>query len=643
MPVVRPPVTTEHLAGLRESGLTDDTILKARIRSVGAGHAPELAGILRCDPTTYAATTGGLFFPYFDIDGRQNCYARLRPDHPRQGRDGRPVKNETPRGLPPRAYFAVPTLDKLRDGVSDVYVTEGEKKALALSQLGLAAVGLGGVWCWKVKGTDELIDDLATLPWAGRTVFIAFDHDPAAKTRKHVALAAKRLSKALREAGAQVVYLVELPPGKDGAKCGVDDFLVVNGPEAFAALVDAARRRYAGRTQVTVSTDEHLVNEAAVEALADDAGVFQRGGLLVRVVSDKSPAAEGRGIRRPFTPRIEVLPAPILRERLAANAFWLDETGNLTHPPGWCVSAVGVRGEWPGVRHLEAIVDYPVLRPDGSILSEPGYDADTGLLLVPGGGLDLDIPESPTWEDAAPARDLLLSVVVDFPFASPVGRSAWLASLLTPLCRFAFAGPSPIFLVDGNIRGVGKGLLLHCVGVIVTGNVLTIAVYSSDEDELRKRITSLAVAGDRLVLFDNLSGRFGCATLDAALTGTVWEDRILGFNRMARVPLYMTWYGTGNNLTLGGDTSRRACHIRLESDLERPEERRNFRHPDLLAYIKEQRPRLLFRPGGNHAPRPRHPPRGPVNRLNSHETVRWLAWPTPRTGAGSRGAALGDR
>jgi hypothetical protein len=184
-------------------------------------------------------------------------------------------------------------------------------------------------------------------------------------------------------------------------------------------------------------------------------------------------------------------------------------------------------------------------------------------------------------------------VIEDFPFDQPVHRSAYLAALLTPLARFAFAGPTPLFLVDANVRAAGKGLLLDTISRIVTGERFTIATYTSDEDELRKRITSLVLAGDRLVLFDNLEGKFGNAVLDAALTGTAWKDRVLGVNRMAEAPLYMTWYATGNNVAVAADTARRVCHIRLESSEERPEERQAFRHPNLLAWVGENRGRLL--------------------------------------------------
>jgi hypothetical protein len=118
----------------------------------------------------------------------------------------------------------------------------------------------------------------------------------------------------------------------------------------------------------------------------------------------------------------------------------------------------------------------------------------TGLLLdVNDDGIA--VPNDPTLADARAARDALLEVVVDFPFERPAHRVAWLAALLTPLGRFAFLGPAPLFLVDANVRAAGKGLLLDTLGRLLTGERFTITTYTQDEDELRKRITSLALAG----------------------------------------------------------------------------------------------------------------------------------------------------
>jgi hypothetical protein len=356
-----------------------------------------------------------------------------------------------------------------------------------------------------------------------------------------------------------------------------------------------------GRPEIAITTEEHEVNAAAA-ALTRDPFLYQRGGQLVRVVRDDSPAA--KGIRRPHAPRIELLPQQLLRERLTLVALWVtlkekrERSGEVkvekepAHPPAWSVAAVHARADWPGVRHLEAVVDYPVLRPDGTILDRPGYDPDTGLLLEAAAPIPT-IPEFPSNAQVAAARDQLLEVVADFPFERDVHRAAWLAALLTPLGRFAFVGPAPLFLVDANVRAAGKGLLLDTISHIVTGERFTIATYTDDENELRKRILALALGGDRLVLFDNLTGQFGNGVLDAALTGTTFKDRLLGFNRMDEAPLSMTWYGTGNNVAIAADTARRVCHMRLESAHERPEERHEFRHPDLLAWVGQNRAALL--------------------------------------------------
>ena len=327
------------------------------------------------------------------------------------------------------------------------------------------------------------------------------------------------------------------------------------------------------RPQIRITTEEHEVNAQATAALGADTSIYQRGCVLVRVLHDMSPAT--KGIRRPQVPRLDALPKPILRESLTKMARWAKiQDGALVpaRPPAWCVSAVDARGEWEGVRHLEAVVDYPVLRPDGTILCTPGYDPETGLLLEPASALPT-ITDKPSLRDAQAACAMLLDVVNDFPFAAEIHKAAWLAGLLTPLGRFSFVGPAPLFLCDSNVRGAGKGLLLNVKAKIVTGEAFTIATYTTDDNELRKRITTLAMEGDRLVLFDNVDGKFGGPVLDAALTATSWKDRLLGFNRMASAPLYMTWYATGNNVMIGADTSRRVCHIRLESPVEKPEER----------------------------------------------------------------------
>lgn len=228
----------DDLAQLRASGLTDDTIRENGLWTASPSDGERVAEILNCGPAAQPCS-GGLIFPYRGLDGEVNCFARVRPHVPRMSK-GKPIKYEQPKGSALRAYYPAASVAHIGDGQSPIFVTEGEKKALALSQLGVAAIGIGGVYCWKVKGLDQLIDDLAAIKWQGRDVYVVFDYDEKAKTRRQVQDARRRLAKALRTAGAKEVYDVELPPGPNDAKQGVDDFLVAHGAEAFHALVQQA-------------------------------------------------------------------------------------------------------------------------------------------------------------------------------------------------------------------------------------------------------------------------------------------------------------------------------------------------------------------------------------------------------------------
>jgi hypothetical protein len=140
-------------------------------------------------------------------------------------------------------------------------------------------------------------------------------------------------------------------------------------------------------------------------------------------------------------------------------------------------------------------------------------------------------------------------------------------------------------------------MLLEVISRIVTGNPFAVLSYPAGsrdgEEELRKKITTVLMYGDRLVLLDNLTGGFGDGTLDRLLTAGEWQDRQLGSNRQFRGPVNATFFATGNNVAIRADTARRVCHIRLESSEERPEERSDFKRPHLIAWVIDNRNRLL--------------------------------------------------
>ncbi len=370
-------------------------------------------------------------------------------------------------------------------------------------------------------------------------------------------------------------------------------------PEEPPAENGAPFSPHCGR-KIVIRTDEFRVNAEATAALCGEEDLFERGGQLVIVVEQGEEAPADAMIRRPIgAPVVRPLTPPLLRERLTRCARFVrhkeTEEGIVErpeHPPVWCTNAVFDRGQWP-VRNLEAIVTHPAFLPDGSILSTPGYDPASRLFLAREANLKVRVPERPTRDDVARAVANLEDVIADFPFQTPAHKAGWFAGLLTPLAWFAFDGPAPMFLIDANVRGAGKGLLADVIAIILFGRRFSTMTYTNDREELRKKITSLAVAGERAVLLDNLAGAVGNDVFDNALTSAFWKDRLLGGNTNYDGPLHLTWYGTGNNVQLGADTSRRVCHIRMESPDERPELKGNFRHQELRVHVRRNRGKFL--------------------------------------------------
>lgn len=341
---------------------------------------------------------------------------------------------------------------------------------------------------------------------------------------------------------------------------------------------------------ILVGPDEDRVADEAGVALCQHANVYQRGGVLVCVLHDLS---SGAGVIRPRArSRIAVLPIASLRICLSACAVWIrrDAKGRQqrTYVPQSVVNAVCARGEWPGLRPLENVVDCPMLRPDGTAITTPGYDEATGLLYEPSEDFP-EGPKNPTQADARAALAVLHDILVDFPFKTPAHLAACVAALVTPLARYSFRGPSPLFMIDANTAGTGKGRLVAVIGAIVAGRPMATMAPLEDDGEQRKRITALAIGGDKIVLIDNVVGTLGSPSLDAALTSTEWSDRLLGVTQTVRVPLAMTWYATGNNIQLLGDMGRRIMHIRLESPLDQPGDRTGFRYPDLETFVRTRR------------------------------------------------------
>ena len=228
------PLLPHHRRELQSSGLSPETIAAAGVYSEEDADVLAAAlGLSRPDESLVPA----LAFPHRSPDDAASEFRRFKPDEPRRV-GGRVVKYESPRGRGNRLYLPPDAWEALQDPEIPLGIVEGEKKALKITQEGLACISIPGVYGWKAAGEERLIDDLAKIAWAGREVAIIFDSD--GRKNPDVRRAANRLAERLTAAGAAVRVLF-LPAATNGVgKVGADDYLVRYGPQAFRALLDEA-------------------------------------------------------------------------------------------------------------------------------------------------------------------------------------------------------------------------------------------------------------------------------------------------------------------------------------------------------------------------------------------------------------------
>jgi hypothetical protein len=490
-----------------------------------------------------------------------------------------------------------------------LYLVEGPSDTLAMTAAGLAAIGrpsnVGGV-----KLLAELIR--AEVPAERRLIWLGENDRKANGEWPGKDDSRKAAAKLVAELGRTVEF--GMPPNAtekdmrawftglvlDGCQWEempdrVEKFLKTVPIAPTGKVPPPPAPAEGDRVVVSLDTNnEKTVNDAVIDVISESPVLFVRGPSIVTLACVGAHAQ--RGCHFPPLPHVIEVSAASLQERMSEMIDFRQTKRNkevMAHPPSWCVNAVHDRGSWPKMKYLEAIVEYPVVRPDGSLLATPGYDESTGVYYNPIGAAPV-LPDALDRTDAERAWDTLTEVVCDFPFKDAgKHRSAWLAALLTPLARFAFRGAAPIFLVDANAPGIGKGLLCDTISIPLTGQEFATTSYSKDDEEMRKKITTLALRGTRLVLLDNISGDFGGPAIDQALTTVIWEDRLLGGNTSVSIPLRATWFGTGNNVQVRGDMLRRVCHVRLETDLEKPEERTGFRQAKLRRWMKDNQGVLL--------------------------------------------------
>jgi len=240
-----------HLADLRASGLSDETIAAAGFRSLSAAEVRAVVG-MDAGP--------GLAIPYAGcIHADGSPYVRVRLDKPFRTKNAHSARYLTRAGETPRLYVPPDSLMAANwrtDTTVKLHLVEGEKKALTMAQAGYPALAVAGVWAWMTNSRP--LPDLDEIAWQGREVVVVGDSDLRDNVQSADGL--RRLCGALisRKANATLVFL---PPEGEG-KVGADDFLVKHGTEAFAKVLASAAAPHASLPVLEYQEEPELTEPA---------------------------------------------------------------------------------------------------------------------------------------------------------------------------------------------------------------------------------------------------------------------------------------------------------------------------------------------------------------------------------------------
>ena len=203
------------------------------------------------------------------------------------------------------------------------------------------------------------------------------------------------------------------------------------------------------------------VVDAAERALSQSRKHYQRGGLIVTVVTDPETRET----------RIEPLSQPALVHALAGVATWERFDGRAKawtciDPPARHATTLFELPDYPHLPVLSGLTRQPCMRPDGTVMRAAGYDAATRLLGV-FDAREYTISERPTRAQAEAALALLESLLTEFCFTRPADQAAALAALLTAAVRPSLAH-APMFHVRAPVTSAGKSYLCALITAFAT-------------------------------------------------------------------------------------------------------------------------------------------------------------------------------
>ena len=314
--------------------------------------------------------------------------------------------------------------------------------------------------------------------------------------------------------------------------------------------------------------------------------LFQQGGHIVRRIHDEASQEH----------RVEDVADPNLLAGELVRILKFEKNGKPleTLPKSLAGFLAGLEVELWDLPHLQAIRRVPFFDERGKLVQQNGYHPEQNIWLDMGALTLAPVPEHPTKAQLDEARASLDELLGDFPFSTPASKANAAAALFLPAIRLGILGPVPLFLNSASMPGTGKTALAQLSGVLYTGDVPAVMPEPpKDEEELVKRITGVLASGQETAIFDNVNRKLDSSVLAMLATSSVFSGRILYQQKPSKLLNRTMWTFTANNPSISKEFERRFLLIRLDANVENPQNRA-FRHPDLFQWVKRERPRILW-------------------------------------------------
>jgi hypothetical protein len=247
------------------------------------------------------------------------------------------------------------------------------------------------------------------------------------------------------------------------------------------------------------------------------------------------------------------------------------------------------------LQRVWGVVDHPLVTREGRVIDVAGLDEESRIMLLED---DVNrfckVPKiNDPWAQSVEAFQRVYDTVLKgFHFATPMDLSVALSALITAVLRPVLP-LAPGYLVTAPLAGSGKTFFCDIASRLAEGKSIPLKAFEANEEELEKQLFSLMRSGSICVLLDNAGNgsEIKSAKLDAIMTTTDYECRVLGESRTEKVPNNMLLFITGNNVAVHADSGRRWLKIRIDPRCDEPH--RLAYATDPTAQVMEHRQKII--------------------------------------------------